>query len=89
MTWIFGGDFPTFFKKNKKFLGRLAMTSVFARPQVGPLVHVRRECDLSRYLNSNLASLMWIERLLQYYDDRELNIYREMKRDFLLRNIYL
>ena len=65
------------------------MTSVFARPQVGSLVHVRRECDLSRYLNGNLASLMWVERLLQCCDDREQRIYREMKRDFLLHNIYL
>ena len=67
----------------------MGITSLFSRPQVGPKIHVRRECDLSRYLNNNLASLMWVERLLQSRDDRELNIYREMKRDFLLRNIYL
>lgn len=66
----------------------MAITSIYARPQVGPLVHVRREGEVGRYLNSNLPTLMWLERLLQRDDDRELHVYQDMKREFLYRDLY-
>lgn len=64
------------------------MTSIYARPQVGPAVHVKRETEMGRYLNCNLSTCMWVERYLQYTQDRELVSYSNLKRDFLTQNLY-
>ena len=64
------------------------MTSIYARPQVGPIVHVTREAECGRYLANNLNTAMWVERFLQYLDDRELVSYENLKKDFLMKNLY-
>lgn len=64
------------------------MVSTYARPQVGPAVHVMREAETGRYLANNLPTAMWIERFLIYTQDRELVSYAHLKRDILTHNLY-
>ena len=71
------------------FLGQLGMISTYSRPQVGPAVHVMRESETGRYLSSNLSTGMWVERYLQYCQDRELISYINLKRDILDKNLYI
>ena len=68
--------------------GQLGICSMYARPQVGPTVHVMREAECGRYLANNLNTCMWVERYLQYTDDRELVAYANLKKDFLTQNLY-
>ena len=65
------------------------MASIYSRPQVGSRVHILRECQVGRYLSSNLCTLMWCERFLQYTDDREMVHYNTVKKLLQDKNIYL